>query len=228
MKTNKFLFALTNHSKLGDTGQPTGWWLSEAAHPWKVLHDAGYEIDFVSPLGGDTPITGEDSIDAIDKEFMANADAARKIKNTLKPSDVNVDDYDGIHYVGGHGAVWDFPDCKPLSDVASEMWKKGKIVSAICHGPAALINIKVDGDYLIKNKKLTCFNDMEERAVDKCEVVPYLLQCALMMKGCDYQIAEIWADHVVADGRLITGQNPQSGLSLGKKILEVIKSERSL
>ncbi|MEG1617573.1 MAG: type 1 glutamine amidotransferase domain-containing protein [Bacteroidales bacterium] len=224
MKPKKILFVLSNHDKLGDSGKPTGWWVSEAAHPWSVVSKAGYEVDFVSPLGGEPVMTGENSNDPIDRAFLDNQEVKQKIKNTLTPAQVNVDQYCCIHYVGGHGAMWDFPDNTELSKIAAKMWDQGKVVSAICHGVAALLNVKLHGgDLLIKGKNLTSFTDMEEKANNTCEVVPYFLQCELMLRGSIFHIAKNWADNVQVHERLITGQNPQSGLSVGKAMVALLE-----
>ena len=63
---------------------------------------------------------------------------------------------------------------------------------------------------------------MEECEIRKCYDVPFLLQEELMLKGCRYILTPNWSDHVEIDGRLITGQNPQSALSLGAKLAEMI------
>ncbi|MEG1186348.1 MAG: type 1 glutamine amidotransferase domain-containing protein [Bacteroidales bacterium] len=224
MKNNKVLFIISSHGKMGDTDEKTGWWISEASHPWKILHQAGYEVDFASPAGGPTPMTGEDPKDVINKEFLENTEIQRKLQNTLRPDEVNIDNYGAIHYVGGHGAVWDFPDNTELAKLTAKLWEQGKIVSAICHGVAGLLNVKLrGGDLLIKNRNLTSFTDMEEKLIHKCDIVPYLLQCELMLKGAIFHITKPWGDNVQVHERLITGQNPQSGLSLGKALVSMLQ-----
>lgn len=220
----KVLFVLSSWDKMGDTGEKTGWWMSEAAHPWKKLHDAGFTVDFVSPQGGEPPVTGVDMYDEVNKEFMDNVDVAHKLKNTLKPADVKVFEYSAIHYVGGHGACWDFPNNGELASIAAELYDNGYIVSAVCHGPSGLLNIKLaNGEYLIKNKRLTSFTDKEECIVKQCYNVPFLLQEELMLRGALFIITDNWSDHVEVDGRLITGQNPQSAASVGDELVRLLK-----
>ena len=159
----KVLFVLSSWDKMGDTGEKTGWWMSEAAHPWKKLHDAGFEVDFVSPQGGEPPVTGVDMTVLVNQEFMSHAEVQMKLKNTLKQSDVKVYEYSAIHYVGGHGACWDFPNNELLASIAAELSDNGYIVSAVCHGLCGLLNIKLaSGELLIKYKRLTAFTDKEE------------------------------------------------------------------
>ncbi|MDO5570512.1 MAG: type 1 glutamine amidotransferase domain-containing protein [Bacteroidales bacterium] len=223
MKIKKILFVLTSCSTLGDSGKPTGWWISEASHPWKALINAGYEIDYMSPLGGVAPKTGAVSTDVINREFLDNAEVKRKIANTLKPEDINIDNYAAIHFVGGHGAMWDFPDNADIAKITSKMWDKGCIVSAICHGVCGLLNVKIKKDeYLIKGKDLTSYTDQEEKIGGTCEVIPFFLQCELMLKGAKYHIAKPWSDNIQVFERLLTGQNPQSGLSLGSALVTLL------
>src|SRR5687768_5803919 len=77
MKNPKVLFVLSSHGTKGSTGQPTGWYLSEASHPWKALHEQGIEVDFMSPLGGKPPVDGFDLKDSANKEFWENKEVQK-------------------------------------------------------------------------------------------------------------------------------------------------------
>ncbi len=79
----KILFVLTSHDRKGNTGQATGFYLPEAAHPWAVLHEAGFDIDFASPKGGRPPMDGVDSADAVSRRFLDTPEVMQKIENTL-------------------------------------------------------------------------------------------------------------------------------------------------
>jgi len=221
----KILFVLTNHDQKGDTGKKTGFFLSEAAHPWDVLKDK-YVIDFVSPKGGKAPVDGFDLSDPVNKEFWDNPEIQYKINHTLKPSEINPDDYVAIHFVGGHGAMWDFPESKQLAEIAAKIYEHHGVVSAVCHGPAGLVNIKLDdGSYLIAGKKVTGFSNEEEKAVKLTNVVPFLLEDKLKERGGIYSCSSKFTVHVVHDGRLITGQNPQSAKKVGKEILKELQKD---
>lgn len=218
----KVLFVVTSHGELGDTGKPTGYWLSEVTHPWSVLRDK-FEIDVVSPKGGKPPVEGVELDDTINRKFWDDPVWQKKMANTMKPDQVRPEEYAAIFYAGGHGVMWDFPDNAALAKIAQTIHDQGGIVSAVCHGPAGLLNVHLDnGEYLIKGKKLTSFTNKEEELIGMAKVVPFLLQTALESKGCIYEASAPWSDHVVADGRLLTGQNPMSALSLGKKLLELL------
>lgn len=223
-KMKKILFVVTSHDKKGDTGQPTGYYLSEVSHPWEILHEAGYEIDFVSPKGGKAPVDGFDLSDPINKKFWENEIYRTKIENTLKPSEVNPSDYVAIHYAGGHGAVWDLPENTEIASLATKIYESNGIVSAVCHGPAGIVNIKLsNGKYLVDGKKVNAFTNEEEIAVGLEKVVPFLLEDKLKERGVLFEKSGLWQTHVVTDQRLITGQNPQSAAAVGKAVLSELK-----
>ncbi len=220
MQHPKVLFVLTSHSRKGSTGKPTGWYLSEAAHPWKVLHESGVEIDFMSPQGGRPPVDGFDLKDPVNNEFWENKGVQAKLESTLAPAAVDAGDYTAIHFVGGHGAMWDFPDNAAIAEIAAAIYENQGMVSAVCHGPAGLVNVRLsDGSYLVKGKAVAAFTNAEEKAVGLDGVVPFLLADKLAERGARHVAAADWTDNVQVDGRLITGQNPQSAESVGRKLM---------
>lgn len=218
----KILFVLTSHDSLGNTGEKTGFYLSELTHPWDVLKSAGYEIDFVSPLGGLAPIDGLDLNDLINKKFVDSQDYS-KISNTLKPVQVNPNDYVAVHYVGGHGTMWDFPDNTEIQNISREIYENGGVVSAVCHGPAGLVNLKLsNGDYLVNGKRVNSFTNEEEIARKLDHVVPFMLESKLKERGAIFEKSDLWQEHVIVDERLVTGQNPASAKKLGEEVLKLI------
>lgn len=220
----KILFVVTSHDKKAN-GDPTGYYLSEVAHPWKVLTQAGYEIDFVSPKGGTPPVDGFDLKDPINKEFWENELYQNKISNSMKPSDVKPTEYAAIYYAGGHGAMWDLPNDIAIAKIAATIYEDNGVVGAVCHGPAGLVNIKLsNGKYLIDGKKINGFTNEEEKIVGLTEVVPFLLEDQLKEQGGIYEKSEPWQIHVVADQRLVTGQNPQSATEVGESILKILNN----
>ncbi|WP_228435810.1 type 1 glutamine amidotransferase domain-containing protein [Chryseobacterium pennipullorum] len=217
----KILFVVTSHDKKGSTGEATGYYLGEISHPWEVLHKAGYEIDFVSPKGGTPPVDGFDLKDPVNKEFWENKEYRNKIDHSMTPSQVNPKEYSTIFYAGGHGAMWDFADHNELADIASEIYENGGIVAGVCHGPAGLVNIKLNnGKYLVDGKKINAFTNEEESEVKLTHIVPFLLENKLKERGAIFEKSGLWQNHVVTDQRVITGQNPQSAKSVGEAILK--------
>ncbi|MCU0434046.1 MAG: type 1 glutamine amidotransferase domain-containing protein [Bacteroidia bacterium] len=223
----KVLFVVTSHGIKGSTGQPTGYYLSEVAHPWKVLHDANYEIEFVSPKGGKAPVDGFNLTDAINKEFWENTAERHKIENTQRPDQVNPNEYAALFYAGGHGTMWDFPDDTALARIAASIYENGGAVAAVCHGPAGLVNVKLsNGSYLVNGKKVNAFTNEEEIAVKLDQVVPFMLETRLRERGAIFEKSPLWQPHVTVDGRLVTGQNPASATGMGEALLKVLESNK--
>lgn len=219
----KILFVVTSHGELGDTGKKTGYFLSEVTHPWSVLSEF-YEIDVVSPKGGRPPVDGFNLDDPINRKYWDDPEWQEKMSTTLRPEDVDASEYKAIFYAGGHGAMWDFPNNGDLAEIARKIYENGGFVSAVCHGPAGLLPIKLsDGTLLLKGKRADGFTNAEEKANGTAEIVPFLLQTAMTDEGAIFDCGAPWTDHVVRDGRVITGQNPMSALSLGKTLLKALK-----
>jgi putative intracellular protease/amidase len=222
----KILFVVTSHATKGSTEQPTGYYLAEVAHPWHVLKNAGYEIDFVSPQGGKPPVDGYNLNDSVNKEFVENAAYQNKINNSMKPADVKASDYVAIFYAGGHGTMWDFADNIELANIASKVYENGGAVAAVCHGPAGLVNVKLsNGQYLVAGKKINGFTNEEEIAVKLENVVPFMLETKLIERGAIFEKAGLWQEKVVTDQRVITGQNPASAKKVGEALLKVLQQK---
>ena len=71
--------------------------------------------------------------------------------------------------------MFDLVSCPATQKLAAEVYEKGGIVGAVCHGPASLINVQLsDGSYLLKGKKVTAFSNAEEAALTQSssQVVP--------------------------------------------------------
>jgi putative intracellular protease/amidase len=221
--TRSILIALTSHRELGDTGRETGFFVGEAAHPWKVFTDAGYTVDLVSIAGGVPPQDGLDADDPVQKEFLADERVAAQLAATRSLADVDPADYDAILLAGGHGTMWDFPDDTRLADLIRRVYEGGGVVSAVCHGPSGLVNATLsDGTPLVAGKRVSAFTNEEESAVGLADVVPFLLQTRLEERGATHSGAPAFAAHVVRDGRLVTGQNPVSAAGVAEAVLETL------
>ncbi|KTB71330.1 MULTISPECIES: type 1 glutamine amidotransferase domain-containing protein [Pseudomonas] len=218
------LFVVTSNSVKGTTGIPTGFNLAEVTHPLEKLQAAGISVELASVSGGTAPLDGmEDMADPVIARYWADSDFRHALANTLSIEDVDPSRYCAVFFAGGHGTMWDFPDNLTIQKVIREIDEAGGIVSAVCHGPAALVNARrADGTLLVAGKRLAAFTDAEEDEVQSTHVVPFLLTATLTSRGALHQSAPNWADNVVVDGRLITGQNPQSAASLGEALRDAL------
>ncbi|MEO7987791.1 MAG: type 1 glutamine amidotransferase domain-containing protein [Gemmatimonadales bacterium] len=224
----KILMVLTSHDRLGDTGQPTGFWLEEFAAPYYVFKDAGVDITVASPKGGAAPVDPKSDDPKAQtpamKRFRDDPEAKRVLANTVRLSTVSPDDFDAVFYPGGHGPLWDLAEDRNSIALIERMYSAGKPVAAVCHGPAVLRHAKgPDGTPLVRGKAVTGFANTEEAAAGLTNVVPFLVEDALTANGGRYSKGEDWADHAVVDGNLVTGQNPASSESTAKALLEQLK-----
>ena len=226
--SKKILVVLTSVEKYPDLDRPTGLWLGEAVHFVHKVQAAGFKVDYVSPQGGYTPIDphslAADMASPIDWQWYHDKAFMNRLGATPKPDQVNPDDYIAIYYAGGHGVIWDFPDNTQLQALSRRIYEQGGVVSSVCHGAVGLLNIKLsDGELLIKGKKVTGFSNEEEELAGLTKHVPYLTETELVKRGAIYQKADApWAPFAIADGRLITGQNPASGGPVGELVLKAI------
>jgi putative intracellular protease/amidase len=210
------LIVLTSHGQKGSTGQATGYYLSEVTHPLAVLHEAGLVVEFASILGGEPPVDGLDLNDAVNARYWADEGFRQAVRTTPPLADVDPGRYRAVLFAGGHGTVWDFPDSPAVQTLTRAVYEQGGVVAAVCHGPSALVNVRLTGGaYLVSGKRVAAFTDAEEQAVGLTEVVPFLLASTLQLRGALHQAAPNWAEQVVVDGRLVTGQNPQSAHGVG-------------
>ena len=215
----RVLIALTSHSQLGDTSRTTGFYASEAAEPWSVFTAAGFDVDLVSVAGGRPPIDGLDENDPIQQKFLASVD----LEHTPAAAGLDASAYDAIFFAGGHGTVWDFPNDEALASLAAGIYENGGVVAAVCHGPSALVNLTLsDGRHLVDGKNVAAFTNAEEAAVGLTEVVPFLLADALTARGAIHHPAANFTPQTVTDGRLVTGQNPQSATSTAEAVVAVL------
>jgi putative intracellular protease/amidase len=119
--------------------------------------------------------------------------------------------------------MWDLPLDSSIAKIASKIYEANGVVAAVCHGPAGLTNIKLStGEYLIKGKKVNGFSNEEEELVKLSNIIPFLLEDRLKAIGGIYEKSEPWQSHVTIDGRLITGQNPQSAKAVGTAIVKAL------
>ncbi|MEM1325327.1 MAG: nuclear transport factor 2 family protein [Bacteroidota bacterium] len=220
----RVLFVLTSHEKMGDTDRKTGLHLGEVTHAYKPIHDAGYEIDFVSPKGGSTYMYGANMNDSLNLWFIQNPTAYYRFQHAMRPDEIDPSRYAAIYFVGGHGTMWDLPKHDKLNRLTADIYEDNGVVAAVCHGPSGLVNVKLsNGDYLVNGKQLTAFTDEEERAAQAENIVPFMLESKLRERGAKFVGADNWQKNVIVDGRLLTGQNPASAYELGQAIVEVLE-----
>jgi putative intracellular protease/amidase len=216
------LFIATNAAVIGPNSRPTGFFFPEIAHPVEVLHRAGVAVEFASPMGGKPPEDGFDADDPVQGAFLESK-AYRRLSRSRRLAEVDVLDYDAVFIPGGLGPMVDITGNPEVQAAVLRAWNADMIVSAVCHGPAAFLGITLDdGTPLVRGRKLTSFSTAEETGYAD-EDVPFDLERALREEGALYEATDPWQPKVVVDGRLVTGQNPQSGTLVGETLVDSLK-----
>ncbi|QKT03940.1 type 1 glutamine amidotransferase domain-containing protein [Ectothiorhodospiraceae bacterium 2226] len=213
------LMVVTTHDRIDDS-HPTGLWFEEFAAPYRLFRERGYRVTVASPRGGAAPIDPKSAPEDPDApEARAALDALR---DTRPLAELDPAAYDAVFFPGGHGTMYDLPN-PTVGRVVAQFAAADKVVASVCHGPAALVDATLpDGTPLVRGRKITAFTDAEERAVELDQRMPFLLETRLRELGARFEPAPDWAEHVVVDGKLITGQNPQSSAAAAKAVIELL------
>lgn len=219
----KVLIIVSNANVIGPNNRRTGIFLPEVAHPYAEFSEADYQIDFAS-LTGDTPYL--DALNLADDPqnlaFLVGK-GWETMQKGAKLSDVDVSGYDAIFIPGGLAPMVDMPENALLKRVISETYERNAIVGAVCHGPVSLLNVKLsNGSYLVSGKNITAFTDEEEENYAKTDV-SFLLETALRNQGAKFHAATPWSANSIADGNLVTGQNPASAKGVAQKMIQLLQ-----
>jgi len=220
------LMVMTSHDKLGNTGKPTGFFLGELTHPLEVFEQAGVPTEFASIKGGEPPVDGLELEDPVNARYWNDKTFREKLSATKALSGLDPGDYSAVFFVGGHGTMWDFPDDAAVQKITRELYEAGSPVGAVCHGPVALVNVKLsDGSHLIAGKEVSAFTNSEEQKVGLADVVPFLLAAKMEERGAKHLPAPDFEKQVVASGNLVTGQNPASAAGVAQKMVELLRAK---
>ena len=214
---------VTSADIIGPKKRPTGSLLTELAHPYEAFKKQGYDIDIYSVKGGKAPIDMVELEDPINAAFLKD-EGLKKMDNTKSVVDISLDGYDAVFVPGGLGPVVDMTDNPPVQKILANMYDTGKVVSAVCHGPVSLANVKLkDGSYLVKGKKVTGFSAAEELNYAK-EDVSFELEDLLRERGANYTSVANWQPYSITDGRFVTGQNPASAQGVAEKVIAILEA----
>lgn len=218
----KILAVVTSVDTMGEDKE-TGYEHTELARAYWVFIANGFEVDIASPKGGKPPVVidGED-MGAYDYAFLNDQSIQDKVNNSIPLAEIDPNEYEAVYYVGGKGTMFDFPDNPYIQEITKTMYQNDKVVSAVCHGPAALLNVKLDnGQMLLANKQVSGFTNEEELFIipEAREIFPFLLEDKLNERGANVQLGTKYLEKVVQDGKLITGQNPWSVWKMAEMVV---------
>lgn len=226
--SKRILHVVSNVARYGDSKDPTGLWLSELTHAYHEFEQAGYEQRIVSPKGGLSPLEPRSlkwpNIDATAKAWLADEDRMALLADTASPDQIDSADYDAIYFTGGHAVMWDFPDARDLQRITREIFERGGVVGAVCHGYCGLLNTTLsNGKRLVDGRRVTGFSWVEEILAGVSKKMPYNAEQEMKNRGALYEKALLpFTSNVVVDGRLVTGQNPQSAKATARKVVSIL------
>jgi putative intracellular protease/amidase len=227
-KPAKILMIATSAGAFAGSGESTGLWLEELTTPYYAFKDAGADVTVASMAGGAIPIDprsvkqpgeNEESVE----RYLSDPELQRAVEKSSRFETLDTDAYDAVFLPGGHGAMFDYPDSVALADLIARFAGDGRVVSAVCHGPAGLVSVRTaDGAPFVRGRTVAGFTDSEERAVGMEDAVPFLLETRLRELGARYVSGPDFAAFAVRDGDLVTGQNPASAAKTAALVMEAL------
>ncbi|CAM3776115.1 type 1 glutamine amidotransferase domain-containing protein [Roseateles saccharophilus] len=226
--TRRILLVVTNVAHFDSPSEHTGLWLSELTHAYDLFAAQGFEQRLVSPKGGLSPLEPRSlkwpNADASAKRWLADPSRQGLLSNTARPEDIDPKDFDAIYFTGGHAVMYDFPDDAGLQRLTRDIYEQGGVVASVCHGYCGLLNTKLsDGSLLVAGRRLTGFTWVEELLAGVGKLVPYNAEQEMKQRGARFEKALLpFVPKAVVDGRLVTGQNPQSAKVTAERVIELL------
>jgi putative intracellular protease/amidase len=218
--TKKVLMVVSGY---GQGEEKPGYEFDEFSKAYSVFKDNGIAVDIASPKGGKVEAGKYDPSKGYNAKVLVDEAIMAKLNNTLATHSINAKAYDAVFIVGGKGAMFDLPKDTALQSVIAQIYQQQGSVAAVCHGPAALVNVKLkDGSYLVANKAINSFTNQEEKLFGQKWIndFDFMLEDKLSERGAHFQSSEIMLSHVAIDGRLITGQNPTSTVDVATALVK--------
>jgi putative intracellular protease/amidase len=223
------LIITTSQATLGPDGKDTGVFGSELTGPYYEFQDAGMEVDVASIRGGEIPIDPQSFIwfiaDDADRRYLEDSTFQEKVEQSKPIDDVRPEDYDIIFLSGGWGAAYDLGTSETLGKFITKAWADGKVVGGVCHGPLGLLQAKDEtGQPLVAGRHLTAVTDKQvsELGITQTPQHPEReLRAAGAIFDSKTKFRDLFANHVVVDGRLVTGQNQNAGSEVAQRMMQV-------
>lgn len=235
MTGTKALCIATNHSVL-DIGVPTGVFGSELTVPYYLFLDAAMRVDVASPLGGVIPVDPLSLKELIrtpdDDRLLGDAVLREKLMHSLPIADLDFTSYEIIYFAGGWGAAFDLGQSELLGQKVSEAYAARCVIGGICHGPLGLLKARTpNGDLIVKGRRLTAVTDKQIRELG-VEITPLHPETALraagaLFEGKHHPARDFFANHFVADGDLITGQNQNAGPMVARLMMQRVRAKQN-
>lgn len=226
---SRILTVVTNVDRYdADPAHPTGLWLSELSHAYDIFAERGFAQTIVSPAGGRSPLEPRSlrfpNFDGSARSWHEDPERMALLESTAAPDEIDSAGYDAIYFTGGHGVMFDFPGSAGLQRLTREIYERGGVVGAVCHGYCGLLETRLsDGSHLVAGRDLTGFSWREEVLARVDRLVPYDVEARMKERGARYSKALLpFVSNVVVDGRLVTGQNPGSAKETAMRVAALL------
>lgn len=223
---SKILAVATNAAPVLN-GTRSGLFLSELTHFLDLIDRAGYDYDIASPSGGAIPLD-ENSVTPrhrrreVNARFLDRPEFEQAITASMPVRDADPADYVAIYLAGGHGTMWDFRQSGDLQALLSGFYEAGRWVTAVCHGVSGLVDtVDGAGRRVVDGRRVTGFTNHEDSLARTKSSMPFLLEDALKANGAIFTKNRIpFTSRVEVDGKVLTGQNPQSARALAEALVQ--------
>lgn len=227
----RILMIATSADRMTPGTEPTGVWLEELTTPYYAFRDAGADVTLASIKGGAIPVdersvNADGENDASVERYLKDEALKNEVANTPAFGSLDTTDFDAVFLPGGHGTMFDYPGSEELARLVEQFDREGRIVAAVCHGPAGLVSAKKpDGTPFVAGRRVAAFTDSEERAVGLDQAVPFLLETRMKELGAFHEAGPDFQPSALRDGNLVTGQNPASATRTAELVIDALKAK---
>lgn len=219
------------------TGWPIGFWASELTHPLQVFQEAGYQVTIASTEGGAIEMdsysdprdpSGYSAHDVISMGYLQSPTFLERLKNTTSIQEIDISAFDAIFLVGGQAPMYTFKDNPRIHELLAQFLESNKPTAAVCHATTALLGARdAQGVLLVEGRTWTGFTNAEEAFADQAvgqRIQPYWIEDeAQKIPNTNFITAEPFSAHAIADGKLITGQQQNSGAAAARMVIEQLQ-----
>jgi len=227
------LIVTTSHDTLGDSGKATGVFASEMTAPYYAFLDSGMEVDIASIQGGQIPVEPMSLRWPVasppDKRYLEDPMLQSKVSRSYQIDQVDMAQYDIVFLAGGWGAAYDFGQSAELGEKVAIAYADDAVIGGVCHGPLGLLKAYgEDGRLIIEGRRISAVTDKQitELGITHTPMHPERdLRAAGVVFEAEQAFRDQFANRVVVDGRIVTGQNQNSATETAVKMMQVLIDE---
>jgi len=228
------LIVTTSQSTLGEGGKATGVFASEMTAPYYAFRDSGMEVEIASIQGGQIPIEPQSLkwplASTADKRYLSDPLFQSKVSRSYQIDQVDTTQYDIVFLAGGWGAAYDFGQSAELGEKVAIAYANDAIIGGVCHGPLGLLQAyDEDGQLIVEGRRISAVTDKQiaELGISQTPMHPERdLRAAGVVFEAQSKFRDLFANTVVVDDRIVTGQNQNSATETAVKMMQVLANDR--